>query len=526
MTGLCRWAFALLLWAAGASVAHAAPAATTVAARAQEVDRLLGEWRIEEAAALTHRLGAIAPGHPRVLAASGAVLFHQGQYDAALALLRAAERGQRGLAARFRPLTELVRSTAEAVKGFVEKKSPSGHFRIRTARGKDELLVPFAIETLEAIREALAKDLGYAPPGTVLVEIYPRAEELARVSTLTQKEIERSGTVALCKYDRLMAVSPRALLRGYPWRDTLAHEYVHLVVSRASRNTVPIWLHEGLAKLFEVRWRLGPEEEVPLGPTQEHLLAEALAARRLVGWSEMHPSMAKLPDQRSTALAFAQVHTALAYLKERAGLPGLRRLLGALRAGRDDWLAVHQVATLPPGGFERAWRKYLRGLKLRRLPGLVPAELTFGTPRTKEQELAALREQRAKRHFRLADLLRQRKLLPAAILEYERARDAAGERDAFVSNALARSFLEVDQPARAIAALSPVLEYYPDLSGPQVTMGAAYLRRGDPRAATRHLKVALRLNPFDPEVHCGLSRALPAGPEAERHGRLCSTLVE
>ena len=45
-----------------------------------------------------------------------------------------------------------------------------------------------------------------------------------------------------------MAVTPRALLRGYPWRDTLAHEYVHLVISRLSHNRVPVWLHEGLAE--------------------------------------------------------------------------------------------------------------------------------------------------------------------------------------------------------------------------------------------------------------------------------------
>ena len=47
------------------------------------------------------------------------------------------------------------------------------------------------------------------------------------------------------------------LTTGYDWLDTVSHEYVHLVVSRKSRNTVPIWMHEGLAKYLESRWR-GP----------------------------------------------------------------------------------------------------------------------------------------------------------------------------------------------------------------------------------------------------------------------------
>ena len=57
------------------------------------------------------------------------------------------------------------------------------------------------------------------------------------MSPLTEDEIETTGTIALSKYNKLMVVSPRATLFGYPWMDTLAHEYTHLVVSRGSRTT-------------------------------------------------------------------------------------------------------------------------------------------------------------------------------------------------------------------------------------------------------------------------------------------------
>ena len=56
--------------------------------------------------------------------------------------------------------------------------------------------------------------------------------------------------------------------------DTPAHEFVHYYVTKVSRNTVPIWLHEGIAKFQENRWRSSPGH--PLDPPQEDLLARSL----------------------------------------------------------------------------------------------------------------------------------------------------------------------------------------------------------------------------------------------------------
>ena len=47
-----------------------------------------------------------------------------------------------------------------------------------------------------------------------------------------------SGTIAICKYNKLMFTSPKAMLRGYEWLDTLSHEYVHFVISVIS-NLLP-----------------------------------------------------------------------------------------------------------------------------------------------------------------------------------------------------------------------------------------------------------------------------------------------
>ena len=69
------------------------------------------------------------------------------------------------------------------------ERAESDHFIFLYPKGKDEVLAPYALETLEAQRAALEKDLGHAPPGKVRVEVVNDAAELARVSTLTQKQI-------------------------------------------------------------------------------------------------------------------------------------------------------------------------------------------------------------------------------------------------------------------------------------------------------------------------------------------------
>jgi tetratricopeptide (TPR) repeat protein len=504
----------------------ASPAAATTPALRRglmQVERLLVTWQIDEAEQALAPLARQAPDLPRVLRLRAEVLFHRGAYAEALKIAReGARRARTDL--RIKALRNLIGSTADVVKGYAEHRTAGGHFRLFAPKGKDELLFPFAEQTLEAMYKRVQQELGYAPRDPIRVEIYPGPEALAQVSPLTIEEIERSGTIALCKYNRLMIVTPRALPRGYTWLDTLGHEYLHLIISRISHNSVPIWLHEGLAKYYEAGWRLPAGTPPPLAPTQEHLLAEALRASRLIRWEQMHPSMAKLPDQRSTALAFAEVQTAIDFIVRTAGAGALRKMIDALRVGKTDWQALQAATGYERTLFDQAWRKHLRGLNLRRLTGLVPPELRFGKTPTREQRIAAVKEGRARKLLRLAELLRSRSLTLAAIIEYQKARTLLGPRDELVANHLARAYLEVSSPVQAIGALLPVVEYYPEFPGSQVTLGTAYLRSGDLRAAERHLKIALRINPFDPEIHCGLARALKSSSaeDASLHARLCS----
>src|SRR5207302_1238204 len=162
---------------------------------------------------------------------------------------------------------------------------------------------------------------------------------------------------------------------------------------------------------------------------------------------------AKLPSQADTALAFAEVHTAIEYLHEKVGWRGIREQIARLRDGKtlDD--------------FESGWRAWLHGRKYRLHPGLLPAE-------------AELRFKKgAGKPARLGGLLRARHRLAAAAIEYEKAQAIVGAGHPSVANKLARTYLELGDVGRAIATAEAALELYPDQAAPNATLGEAWLQR-------------------------------------------------
>jgi len=204
------------------------------------------------------------------------------------------------------------------------------------------VLLPYARDALEASYRALHDDLGFEAELPVRVEFYRSPSDLAAVSSLSQAEVARTGTIALCKWGRLMVTSPRALATGYPWLDTINHEFVHYAVSQLTHDRAPVWLQEGLAKFLERRWREPAGGRIP--PAMEHLLAKALRTGKLITFEAMHPSMAKLPSAEDATLAFAEVANAVAHLHAQAGMPGLRAALARVADGADAREAVAAAA--------------------------------------------------------------------------------------------------------------------------------------------------------------------------------------
>lgn len=506
-TALCAGVFLVVL--AWSHPARATPRA--LGQRVAAAHTALNDWQLSAAKTMADALLHEAPEDPAVLALLGRVKFHEGDYEGATRFFAQAEAG--GVQSRLAPLAQ---STADEARGQITHRT--AHFDIRVPAGKDEVLLPWAERALEQAYDALTKAYAYAPKHRIVVDVWHDAAALARASSLTEAEIRTSGTIALCKYNRLMITSPKALARGYGWLDTLSHELVHLIVSEKSKNTVPIWLHEGLAKYSESMWRGAPG--LALSPASEKLLATHLNKKDLVTFAEMHPSMAKLPSQEHTALAFAEVFTAVAFVHDGAGVPGAKpgfsrtnAVIDALRDGATLDKALRGAIGVNLAGFERRWRASLARRKFRLVPGARPRRLSFVKNargrRASSGEVegeAALDDTppKARRAVRLGHMLYTRGRHGAAAVKYAQAVRASGRRvNPALFNRLAALHLKAGKVKAAERLLSRVAAVYPDDARLHILRGrAAVARKAWNEAATAYDRAAWE-NPFDPEIHMG-----------------------
>ncbi|MCB9591748.1 MAG: hypothetical protein H6719_03355 [Sandaracinaceae bacterium] len=496
------------------------------------------ELRIEEAGAAIDRLALEHADDPDVRFERAMVRFYRGDYAGAVSDLDAAgDQGSLRTPEDRATLADLIRATREATRSFVTVRSSDGRYLVQHAPGPDALLVPYAFEALERADRALSAEIGVRLPGPIRLEIYPSAASLAQVSSLTVQDIETTGTIALCKWDRLMVTSPRALVRGYPWMDTIAHESVHLFLARASRDEAPVWFQEGVAKFLERRWR----EEQPaahLDPTSELLLRYALTCparpqapecqvavatgtASLLPFERLHPSIARLDSQEQAALAFAQVATFIEQFYGAHGRAGLQRAIRQTATGTDAREALAAVAGTTFAELERGWRAALAAR---------PSPDAGAPPRVLHMRLrhddgpvdesAEIDNERARRFVRLGDLLWDRDRAAAASVEYGRAHDIVPD-DPIVAARFARAALVGGRPAEAIRALAPSREHFEEHEPTWAVSGAAWLALGDLPAAAEALRSAIRLNPFDPDPHCDLAEASADADERRREREVC-----
>jgi tetratricopeptide (TPR) repeat protein len=473
-------------------------------------------WDYEGAGELLDGLSTIDPAHTATLFMRGKLLFHQGEYAASIealdqALLVTPEAGS------IQTLRNLVAETADVVRDYAVHTTADGLFEIRYDPSRDAVLIPWAEETLEAAYYEIGYDVGYWPEPPIRVEIYPEARTLARVSSLTEEAIEGSGTIALCKYNKLMFTSPRATLRGYGWRTTLAHEYVHYVVGHHVRADVPIWMHEALAKYLEERWT--GTREIRMTPHREELLSERVEANTLITFEQMHPSMAYLPTPEDASVAYAEVFTVMEYLVSRRGSGVIRELLGHLRDGHGPLEAIEQTIGESFPVFEENWMGYLRGRPRVEIPGDFEDEIQLMPESGADagvDRLAGIESVEAQDYLRLGELLRARDMGAAAVVEYQKAELLLGSVNPLLQNALARALLDLDRPEDALEAVAEVVEWHPSFYPSHLHRGEALSRLDRPEDALESLILAGGINPFDPAVHTLLSSVYQVLGDAER----------
>lgn len=506
---MSRWAAALALIA---TVAVAAPRDARVdpqlRAQLETIERALEAEDLPLAQrALTELEKSLPADAEPVQYFEGRMAFEQGRYPEAIQHLERA-----GIEDKPGSYLRLAKDTQAAVADH--QTVASEHFVFSFPKGKDAILGPWALETLEAQRKALEQVFGYAPPGKVRVEVVEDAPELARLSTLTLEQINTTGTIAICKFDKLIITSPKAVARGYDWQDTLAHEFTHLVITQKGRNTVPIWLQEGLAKYFESSWRGTPG--LDLLPATRALLGVRVRTNKLVTFAQMHPSMAMLPTAEDAETAFAEVYFAIDYIYRQHGAAALRQIVDAMAHGQSDQVAVGAAMGMGFPQFEQSWLAYLKRQPFPK--ELIPATDTHpvlkknGKDEARAEkgkeisfsDFAEVTEPKAREWAHLGELFRERDRGGAAAEEYGKAHALVGNKYESISNKYALSLLSLNRLDTAEEVLQGSLSMHPGAPETHVHLGRIYLAQGDFQKAKQAYLEALGEDPFDPEVQVGL----------------------
>ena len=407
------------------------------------------------------------------------------------------------------PSAAWLKNYLKEVRPVVDRLQPheSEHFVLRTDPD-DGFLADYALKTLEKAYRTNGAELDEFPQGKVPVEIYRRREDFIAASTLSDETLERSGAIGICKFRRLMILSPENLAFGYRWLDTLAHEYTHFLINAASGGRCPLWLHEGTAKHLETLWRMKVPETLTPGNRTE--LARALKDDKLVPFSRMEPSMVYLDNQEQVRLAFSEVADAARTIQ--ALKPhGLRLILRELAAGHSRAEAFQTVLGLTMDGFESRWKENLRKEDLQESPGSAPDVLELG----KGDEIEAFAGPGIRAHIRLGDRMRLAGENEAALIQYRRALDQEPDNPVALVKA-ARTLVALGRGKEAVGALETSVRENPNYEPAFLLLGERKLSQGDAAGAQSCFSEANALNPFNPQVHLGLAQSLQAlGKNAE-----------
>ncbi|MDP6280027.1 MAG: hypothetical protein QGI11_16205, partial [Nitrospinota bacterium] len=302
--------------------------------------------------------------------------------------------------------------------------------------------------------------------------------------------------------------------------------------TKATRNKTPIWLHEGIAKLFEKKWRKSGLP--PLSPIDETLLYKAKTNDAFISFKSMEPSLIYLKTAEDVQLAYAEGASAAEFIRRRGGKNSIEKMLRAIREGE-----LEKRSAPEPGGarfpmrrpslvelestgspqsaeaglralfgvglaeFEELWKKDLEGQALQPQKGARVRKFRLratGPVDDSGADLAALKSAVARRRTRLADRLWIRGRMKAAWVEYRRAlRDEPNSPP--LLNRLARSEIRLGMPRQALRSLKKAVQVNPDHGVTYVHRGVAYEMVGDVKSARKAWEEAVQINPFNPLPH-------------------------
>lgn len=357
---------------------------------------------------------------------------------------------------------------------------------------KDSILATEATNILLLADSVFFKLFAYIPNEKIRVEVYPNRDDFITVSTLPKDAVGRNGTIALSKFSRLFFVSPRCLRRGYDWRSTLIHEYIHYIINKISKGKTPIWFHEGLAH---------HDESLPLGKisslsvAEKSLIIDAIKNRSLITFKSMSPSLSLLKDANESSTAYAHCAIALDLIIDKGGYPLVLHILKEASKGR-NFISIVDSAMQSKLGFENFVKNHIYSLKIKDeeqiedTQDLISNVLEFNTE-IKDDEAFLF-----KKYVSLAESFMEISRIDAAVVELERAQIKIGKRSPWLMCQIAKLYKRNGEFKKSQDYLFKTIKLYTEYSPVYFELANLEYDGNDLSLTIKYLTELLNLNPF------------------------------
>ncbi len=189
------------------------------------------------------------------------------------------------------------------------------------------------LQTVLALLEMAYSDVGrnfggVYPPGPIQVIVYNSKS----FSDATQVRQNVGGL-----YDGKIRIplpdAPGLAANDEELKQTLYHEFTHVVVRYIAHNNAAWWMNEGIAETFSR----------PLTGSRLEMLQKAVQNAALSHYADLEESQLKTLDSDALWLAYTQSHATMLYLWQRFGQVKLVELFNALAVGTKTEQALVDV---------------------------------------------------------------------------------------------------------------------------------------------------------------------------------------
>ncbi len=228
-------------------------------------------------------------------------------------------------------------------KGF--QSVESDHFILKYEPA-DADVAPMVLRTAESFYDPVTKDLGYTPPGKVLLVLYPDREELRNAFGWPSAEdamgVYWTGVIRILSPKAWIPTDdPVQMEQAFRSNGPIAHEFTHYVLDYRTSGNYPRWFTEGMAQYEEHRltgfvW-IEPESSL------DHTLYSL---------SDLSKRFDRLDNQ---ALAYREAFSLVSFISAHFGPDKLHGVIGDLATGFDlDQSLRRQIGITGPD-LEKAW---------------------------------------------------------------------------------------------------------------------------------------------------------------------------